>query len=58
VLDFEPVELRQVMDVAQVLLTRVATVDAQDLLVATLFVGHPEHADRTAADQAAGERGF
>ena len=29
---------------------------AEDLVVAALLVGHPEHADRPAADQAAGER--
>ena len=30
---------------------------AQDLVVAAGLVGHPEHADRAAGDQAAGERG-
>src|SRR5579884_3952066 len=34
---------------------RVVGGDAQDLVVAALLVGHPEHADRAAQDQAAGE---
>ncbi len=37
---------------------RIARGHADDLVVAALLVGHPEHADRAAADQAAGERGL
>ena len=44
------------VDVAQVLLARVVGRDAEDLVVAALLVGHPEHADRAAEDQAARER--
>jgi hypothetical protein len=58
VLDLKPVEFGQVVKVAQVLLARVARGHAQDLVIAALLVGHPEHADRAAADQAAGKRGF
>ena len=58
VLDFQPVELGDVMDVAQVLVPRVLRRDAQQLLVRTRFVGHPEHADRATKDQASGKRGF
>jgi hypothetical protein len=47
-----------VLEVAQVFLAWVAGGHAQDLVVAAFLVGHPEHADRTAADQAAGKRGF
>ena len=55
VLDLEAVELRHVVDVADVLHPRVAGRDAEDLVVAALLVGHAEHADGAAADQAAGE---
>src|SRR3984957_2263900 len=58
VVDLQPVELRNVLELAQVLLPRVAGRHADDLVVAALLVGHPEHPDRAAADQAAGERGF
>src|SRR5947199_8509734 len=53
VLDLQPVELGHVVDVAQVLLAWVVGRYAQDLVVAALLVGHPEHADRPAPDQAA-----
>ena len=43
------------VDVAQVLRARVLGRDAEHLVVAALLVGHPEHADRAGADQAAGE---
>src|SRR5580693_9121187 len=56
VVDLQPVELGYVLELAQVLLPRVAGGHADDLVVAALLVGHPEHPDRTAADQAAGER--
>src|SRR6516164_10566310 len=46
VLDLHPVELRQVVQVAQVFLARVGGGHAQDLVVAALLVGHPEHAYR------------
>ncbi|SIN25220.1 type VII secretion integral membrane protein EccD [Micromonospora cremea] len=55
VLDLQPVELAQVVDVAQVLLAGVLVGHAEDLVVAALFVRHPEHADGAAADQAARE---
>ncbi|MQW74414.1 D-alanyl-D-alanine carboxypeptidase/D-alanyl-D-alanine-endopeptidase [Nocardioides sp. dk4132] len=42
-------------DVAQVLQARVGRRDAEDLVVAAGLVGHAEHADRAAADQAARE---
>ena len=45
-------------DVAQVLQARVGRGHAEDLVVAAGLVGHPEHADRAAADQAAGEGGL
>jgi hypothetical protein len=56
VLDLEPVELGDVVDVAQVLEPRVEGRDAQHLVVAAGLVGHPEHADRAAGDQAPRER--
>jgi len=58
VVDLQPVELGYVLELLQVLLPRVAGRDADDLVVAALLVGHPEHADRAAADQAAGEGGL
>jgi hypothetical protein len=58
VLDLQPVELRHVVDVGQVRHARVGGRHAQDLVVAALLVGHPEHPDRPAADQAARERRF
>src|SRR4051812_2751057 len=56
VLDLEQVELRDVLQVLDVLHPRVTGRDAEDLVVAARLVAHPEHADRPAADQAAGER--
>src|SRR5690349_3894244 len=56
VLDLHPVELGQVVDVTQVLLARVVTGHAEDLVVATLLVLHPEHPDRAGPDQATRER--
>jgi hypothetical protein len=58
VVDLKPVELGHVVELAQVLLSRVAGRHADDLVVAALLVGHPEHADGAAADQAAGEGRF
>src|SRR5690242_2406606 len=58
VMDRQPVELGYVLELAQVLLPRVAGRDADDLVVTALLVRHPEHPDRAAADQAAGERGL
>ncbi len=58
VVDLEPVELGHVLEFAQLLEPRVAGRDADDLVVAALLVGHPEHADRAAADQAAGKGGL
>src|SRR3954470_24887988 len=56
VLDLQAVELGHVVNVTQVLDPRVRRGHAQQLVVAARLVGHPEHADRTALDQAAGER--
>jgi hypothetical protein len=56
VVDLQPVELGYVLELAQVLLARVARGYADDLVVSALLVGHAEHPDRAAADQAAGER--
>jgi hypothetical protein len=58
VLDLQPVELRHVMDVAQVLLPRVGGRHGQDLVVQALLVPHAEHPDDPAGDQAAGEGRF
>ena len=55
VLDFQPVELREVIDITEMVLAWVVRWHADDLVVAAFFVGHAEHADRTTADQAAGE---
>ena len=57
-LDLQAVELRNVVDVADVLHPRVPGRDAQHLVVATGLVTHPEHADRSALDEAAGECGL
>ena len=54
-LDLQPVESRQVLQVTQVFLTRITGRHAEDLVIAALLVTHPEHADRAASDQAAGE---
>src|SRR5213082_613720 len=56
VMDLQPVVLGHVLELAQVLLPRVAGRDADDLVITALLVRHPEHPDRAAADQAAGER--
>ena len=56
VLDLDPVVVGHVADVAQVLEPRVGRRHAEHLVVAAGLVGHPEHPDRAAPDQAAGER--
>src|SRR5262245_46431581 len=56
VLDLEPVELRQVVDVTHVLEPGVGGGHAEHLVVAALLVGHPVHPDRPALDQAPRER--
>jgi len=56
VLDFQPVELAQMVDIPQVLLPRVLEWDAEDLVVAALLILHPEHADGPAPDEASWER--
>src|SRR5580693_4574972 len=58
VMDLQPVELGHVLELARVVLPRVAGRDTDDLVVTALLVGHPEHPDRAAADQAAGEGGL
>jgi hypothetical protein len=55
VLDLQPVELREMSDVLQVLLPRVVRRDAEDLVVTALLVLHPVHPDRTTPDQAPGK---
>src|SRR6476661_322029 len=55
VLDLHAVELGKVVDVAQVLLAGIVAGHAQHLVITALLVLHPEHADRTRADEAAGE---
>src|SRR6201986_3340920 len=57
-MDLETVELGYVLEFAQVTLARVVGRHADDLVVAALLVGHPEHPDRAAADQAAGKGGL
>src|SRR5665811_1415557 len=56
--DLQTVELRHVADVAQVLQAGVGGGHTQHLVVAACLVGHPEHADRAALDEAAGEGGL
>ena len=58
VLHLEPVELRHVVDVAQMLQTGSATGTQMSLSSPAGLVGHAEHADRAAPDEAAGERRF
>jgi tetratricopeptide (TPR) repeat protein len=55
VLDLQPVEFGDVVDVLQVLLPRVVRGDAEDLVVRALLVGHLEHPDDPGGHQAAGE---
>jgi hypothetical protein len=55
VLDLQLVELADVADVAEVRVARIAGDHAQQLLVGPGLVGHAEHADGAAGDQAAGE---
>src|SRR5256885_1128790 len=56
VLDLQAVELADMVDVPQMLQAGILGRHAQHLVVAALLVGHPEHADGTAADEAARER--
>ena len=55
VLDLQAVELRDVLDVGTPGGALVGAGHAQDLVVAALLVAHAEHAQRAAADDAAGE---
>ena len=55
-LDLEPVELGQVVQVAQVLQPWVMCGDADQLVVAARFVAHAEHADRAAQHEHPGEQ--
>ncbi|MEY4323456.1 MAG: hypothetical protein RL410_1237 [Actinomycetota bacterium] len=57
-LNFEAVELGYMVNVAQVFFARVMGRDAQQLVVATGFVGHAEHADSAAPHDAARKSGF
>jgi hypothetical protein len=52
VLDLEPVELGHVVDVAEVLHPRVVRRDGEHLVVGAVLVGHLEHADDPAGDEA------
>jgi hypothetical protein len=56
VLDLQAVELGHVEDVDEVGLAGVRRRNGEDLVVPALLVGHPEHADGPAGDQAPGER--
>ena len=58
VLDFQAVELRHVVDLGAPGGALVGGGNAQDLVVAALLVAHAEHAERAAADHAAGEGGL
>ena len=58
VLDLQPVELETSSMSCRCAMPRVAGRHAQHLVVAARLVAHPEHADRAAVDQAAGERGL
>ena len=55
-LNLEPVEVVHVIDVLQMSGARVVGHHADEFVVATGFIGHPEHPDRAAADHAPGER--
>jgi hypothetical protein len=55
VLDLQPFEFGNVVDVTQVFHARVASGHAQDFGVITLFIDHLEHSDDARRDQAAGE---
>ena len=57
-LDFQAVELRHVLDLGTPGGALVGGGNAQDLVVAALLVAHAEHAERAAADHAAGKRGL
>src|SRR4051794_19883358 len=52
VLDLQAVELRHVEDVGEVGLAGIRRRNGEDLVVPALLVGHPEHADGAAGDQA------
>ena len=58
VLDFQAVELRHVVDLGTPGGALVRGGNAQDLVIAALLVAHAEHAERAAADHAAGEGGL
>jgi D-alanyl-D-alanine carboxypeptidase/D-alanyl-D-alanine-endopeptidase (penicillin-binding protein 4) len=58
VLNLEPLELRHVKDVAEVLAPDVRDGDAKHLLVRALFIRHLEHADGAAFDETAREGGL
>src|SRR5690606_23571 len=58
VLDLQAVEVGDVVDVLAPRGALVPRGDAQHLVVAAGLVAHAEHAERAAADQAAGERGL
>jgi hypothetical protein len=58
VLDLQPLEIGQVVEVVELGLAWVPRGHAQHLVVGALLVGHAEHADRAAEDQAAGKRRF
>jgi hypothetical protein len=49
------IELRDILDVAQIGHPRIGRCYAQDLIVVAHLVPHPEHSDRPAGDQAARE---
>jgi serine-type D-Ala-D-Ala carboxypeptidase/endopeptidase (penicillin-binding protein 4) len=56
VLDFQPIEFGDMVDVAQMFHAGITGRHTQHLVVATGLIAHPEHAHRTAADDDARER--
>jgi hypothetical protein len=58
VLDLEPVELREMVDIAQVFEAGIVCGHAANLVVGAGLVSHAVDADRAAADDAARERGL
>jgi MFS family permease len=56
-LDLQPLEIRNVDDVAQALLAGVARRNTQHLVVATVLVDHQKQPNRSTPDNTAGKRG-
>jgi hypothetical protein len=58
VLDLEPVELGNVVDVPDVLDAWIPGWNTEHLVIATGLIGHAEHSHRPAPDHHSGECGF